>query len=159
MASFKLNIADPKTGKCYQKEVKDAQAAGFMGKKINDTIKGEDIEMPGYEFVITGGSDYCGFPMRSGILGVRKRINLLGGVGFRGKAKGIRRRKTVCGHKVNDKIVQINLKASKQGTKKLDAIFGKEEAPKEPSKDTEKGLEKQEVSQKEQKAEEKPKEE
>jgi small subunit ribosomal protein S6e len=79
--------------------------------------------MSGYEFLITGGSDYCGFPMRRGILGARKKITLLGGVGFAGDAKGIKRRKTVCGHKIHDRISQINLKVLKQGSKPLAEIF------------------------------------
>lgn len=136
MASFKLSIGDTKTGKCYQKEVKDQQASPFMGLKIGESVKGETFDMPGYEFLITGGSDYCGFPMRRGILGIRKKISLLGGVGFRGAGKGIRRRKTVCGHKINENIVQINLKVAKEGSKKLTDIFGaKEGAPKEEKKE------------------------
>ena len=132
MASFKLNIGDPKTGKCYQKEAKDEQASPFMGLKIGESVQGDAFDMPGYEFLITGGSDYCGFPMRRGILGIRKKIAILGGVGFKGAAKGTKKRKTVCGHKINKNIVQINLKVAKEGDKKLTDIFGaKEEAPKE----------------------------
>ena len=153
MASFKLNIADAKTGKCYKKEVKDQQASPFIGLKISESIKGEGFDMPGYEFVLTGGSDYCGFPMRRGILGTRKKISLLGGVGFKGVAKGIKKRKTVCGHKVNGQIVQINLKVTKQGSKGLADIFGvKEEAPKE-AKEEKKEEKKPEA--KEEKAEQK----
>ncbi len=155
MASFKLNISDPKSGKSYQKEVKDEQASVFLGKNIQETVSGDLIDMPGYEFLITGGSDYCGFPMRRGILGVRKKINLLGGVGFRGGAKGMRRRKTVCGHKINDKIVQINLKVSKQGSKSLDVLFGKEEKPKEEKKEEPKSEEKPKEKKAEDKAAEK----
>ena len=85
MASYKLCIADPKKGKSYQKEVKDAEAAPFVGMKIDEIVKGDLIGMHGFEFKITGGSDKCGFPMRHGILGIRKRINIYGGVGFKGK--------------------------------------------------------------------------
>lgn len=131
MASFKLNIADTKTGKCYKKEIKDQQASPFIGLKIKESIKGDAFDMPGYEFILTGGSDYCGFPMRSGILGTRKKISLLGGVGFKGAAKGIKKRKTVCGHKINNQIVQINLKVTKEGGKKLADIFGAKEEGKE----------------------------
>jgi small subunit ribosomal protein S6e len=149
MASFKLSIADPKTGKCYQKEAKDEQASSFIGLNIGESIKGDAFGMAGYEFLITGGSDYCGFPMRRGILGVRKKISLLGGVGFRGAAKGIRKRKTVCGHKINENIVQINLKVVKEGSKKLAEIFG----------EGKEGAEKKEAgAAKEPKAEEKPQE-
>jgi small subunit ribosomal protein S6e len=87
--------------------------------------------LSGYELKITGGSDNCGFPMRGGILGVRKRLTLLGGVGLRESfAKGIRKKKTVCGHKVSSNIVQINLKITKEGAKPLAEIFPPKEAEK-----------------------------
>jgi len=130
MVSFKLCISDP-SGKTYQKEVKDSFARPFIGLNIGETIKGDGFEMSGYEFQITGGSDYCGFPMRKGILGVRKKLVIYGGVGFRGDAKGIKRRKTVCGHKIHERISQINLKVTKQGPKKLAEALGVAEAKKE----------------------------
>ncbi len=133
MVSFKLCISDPSTGKTFQKEVKDNLASHFIGLNIGETIKGDAIEMSDYELQITGGSDYCGFPMRKGILGLRKKITLLGGVGFRGAGKGIKKRKTVCGHKIHERISQINLKVTKQGPKKLTEIFGISEEPKEKS--------------------------
>ena len=132
MASFKLCISDPSSGKTYQKEVKDAQAKAFIGLNIGESIKGDGIEIPGYEFKITGGSDYCGFPMRGGILGLRKKISIYGGVGFRGDSKGIKKRKTVCGHKIHDKISQINLTVISQGQKKLNEVFG---VPEEKTKE------------------------
>lgn len=168
MVNFKLCISDPSTGKTFQKEVKDSLAMPFVGLNIGETIKGDNIEMSGYEFQITGGSDYCGFPMRKGILGLRKNITIYGGVGFRGRGKGLKRRKTVCGHKIHERISQINLKVMKQGTKKLAEIFGvaeetkKEAKPKEEIKETKKDSkeEKAEIKEtkketKEQKAEEK----
>lgn len=97
MVSFKLCISEPSTGKTFQKEVKDNLARHFIGLNIGETIKGENIGVDDYEFQITGGSDYCGFPMRKGILGQRKKITTYGGVGFRGAGKGIKKRKTVCG--------------------------------------------------------------
>ncbi len=118
MVSFKLCISDPSSGKTFQKEVKDSMASPFIGLNIGETVKGDIIELSGYELQITGGSDYCGFPMRRGILGSRKKIAIYGGVGFKGEGKGIKRRKTVCGHKIHERISQINLKAVKQGAKK-----------------------------------------
>ena len=135
MVTFKLCISDPSSGKTFQREVKDNLARPFMGLNIGETIKGESFEISGYEFQITGGSDYCGFPMRRGILGLRKKVTLYGGVGFKGIAKGIKRRKTVCGHKIHDKISQINLKVLKQGPKKLSEIFGVPEDSKELTKE------------------------
>ncbi len=140
MADFKLTIADPKTGKTYQKEVKDAEGAAFIGLNIGETVTGDSFGMAGYEFQITGGSDYCGFPMRRGIMGLRKKVVLFGGVGFSGKMRplrkgkkprrhgGIRKRKTVCGHKISERIHQINVKVLKEGSKKMAEIFGAGEA-------------------------------
>ncbi|MDP3765269.1 MAG: 30S ribosomal protein S6e [Nanoarchaeota archaeon] len=139
MVNFKLCISDPSSGRTFQKEVKDNLARPFIGLNIGETIKGDNIEINGYEFQITGGSDYCGFPMRKGILGMRKKIAVYGGVGFRGDAKGIKRRKTVCGHKIHERISQVNLKVIKQGPKKLAEIFGvPEEAKKEEAKEEKK---------------------
>ena len=159
MVSFKLCISDPSSGKTFQKEIKDNLARPFIGLNIGETIKGDNFELNGFEFQITGGSDYCGFPMRKGILGLRKKIAIYGGIGFRGEAKGIKRRKTVCGHKIHERISQVNLKVTKQGTKKLAEIFGVPEESKKEKVET-KEHKKEEV--KEHKAEEakheKPKE-
>ena len=120
MVEFKLVIADPKTGKCVQKTSAEQSAKNFIGLKIGDSVKGEILDLAGYEFVITGGSDFCGFPMRKGISGARKRVLITKGVGFRGGRRGMRKRKTVCGNEINDKITQINLKITKYGAKELE---------------------------------------
>jgi len=157
MVEFKLTIGDPKTGKCYQRTVSENAAKTFIGLKIGDVVKGESIDLTGYEFLITGGSDFCGFPMRKGITGARKRILVEKGVGFRRAKKGIKRRKTVCGEAINEKISQINLKILKYGKAKLAAEGGekKEEGKEEKPKKTPKEEKKEEIP----KAEEKPKEE
>ena len=134
MPEIKICIGT-KEGKTYQKVLTEQQAKSFMGMNVGETVKGEVIDVPIYEFTITGGSDYCGFPMRRGILGVRKRITILKGVGFRGLEKGIKKRKTVCGHKINETIVQINLKVSKEGTKPLPEGLGIQEKLKEEKKE------------------------
>ena len=79
--------------------------------------------------------------MRRGILGVRKQISLYGGVGFSGrgrfkiKRKGMQKRKTVCGHKINDSVSQINVKVSKAGSKKLADLLGAPDAKAEDGKE------------------------
>jgi len=156
MASFKVNIADSKTGKCYKTEVKDAQAAPFMGLNIGEKIEGNKIGIDGYEFSISGGTDFCGFPMRKGILGIRKRLTIYPGVGFRGGLRGMKKRRTVCGHKINEQISAINLKVLKEGTKKLSDMFGKKEEGKEEVKEKPKEAPKKET--KPEVKEEKPKE-
>ena len=159
MVQFKLCIGT-KSGKSYQKEVKDIEAQGFIGLNVGEKITGDTFGMGGYEFLITGGSDYCGFPMRHGILGIRKKIYSYGGVGFPGLKKGEKTRKTVCGHKIHDKITQINLKVLKEGAKKIEEIVPvgekKEEAPKEAKKEAKKE-EKPKVDVKEEKPKEAPK--
>ena len=130
MASFKLCISDS-SGKTFQKEVKDGNARPFIGLNIGETVKGDGFDLNGFEFQITGGSDYCGFPMRKGILGQRKQLTVYGGIGFRGDAKGIKRRKTVCGHKIHERISQINLKVVKEGSKKLGEVLGQKEEAQE----------------------------
>ncbi len=156
MVNFKLCISDPSSGKTFQKEVKDNMARPFLGLNIGETVKGDLFELSGYELMITGGSDYCGFPMRKGILGQRKKLAILGGIGFKGAAKGIKKRKTVCGHKIHERISQINLKVMKAGSKKLAEMFVAPEG-KEEKKEA-KPVKEAKVEQKEQKAEEKPKE-
>ncbi len=136
MVGFKIVIGT-KDGKCHQKEVAEADSKNLIGKKIGETIKGELIGLTGYEFLITGGTDSAGFPMRKDIAGSgRKRILAVAGVGLKKKAKGIRKRKTVCGNTIHIKISQINLKVLKEGKEKLGAApEAKEgEAPKKEAK-------------------------
>jgi len=168
MVEFKLTISNPKTAKTVQREIKDDDARPFVGKKIGDKINGEVINLTGYEFEVTGGSDYCGFPMRKDVRGTaRKKILAVSGVGVKKKAKGIKQRKKVCGNTIHDKIVQINLKVLKEG--KEDIFKGKEgeaeekkekkEKPKKEEKpDKEKKEAKEEKKEKEVKKEEVKKE-
>lgn len=119
MASFKL-VFGLKNGQCVQKELADQESKKLLGKQIGDAISGDTIGFAGYEFKITGGSDYCGFPMRKDIQGaVRKRILAVEGIGVRKKAKGIRQKKTVCGNIIHPKIAQVNLKVTKEGKEPL----------------------------------------
>lgn len=154
MAEFKIVISDPKTGKSYQKEAKDDAAKQFMGLKIGDKVK-DVLDLAGYEFEITGGSDYCGFPMRKDVLGtMRKKILSTKGVGLNIKEAGTKKRKTVAGNTIFDRTAQINLRITKQGKTPLEA------PAEEPEEKEEKPAEKPSEDKKEEKAEkqEKPKE-
>jgi small subunit ribosomal protein S6e len=132
MAELRFVVNDTKTGKSYQKAL---ETQDFDGKKIGETVKGDFLGLEGYELEITGGSDYAGFPLRKDIEGTGRKKGLFkGGVGMRKvERKGIRIRKTVCGNTITDKTVQVNLKVTKEGTKKLVDIFAKkvEEKPAE----------------------------
>ncbi len=120
MADFKLVISDPKTGKSYQKELKEPDSNVFVGRKIGEQVKGDDFGLAEYEFVITGGSDYCGFPMRNDVTGSgRKRLLAVSGIGVKKIGKGMRHKKTVCGNTIHPRISQVNLKILKEGKIKL----------------------------------------
>ena len=128
MAEFKLVINDKKTGKSYKKTVSGADAQNLIGQKIGSVVKGEILEMPGYELIIKGGSDKQGFPMRHDVEGMgRKKVLLSGGVGFKPKARGQKTRKNVCGKVISENISQINLTIKTYGQKSPDDIFKKEE--------------------------------
>ncbi|MBN1923799.1 MAG: 30S ribosomal protein S6e [Nanoarchaeota archaeon] len=128
---MKIVMSDPKTGKSYQKELDKSVEAQFYGKKIGETFNGELIDLQGYQFQITGGSDKSGFPMRAEIKGsVRKRILLTKGIGMQSNVKGLRKKKSVRGHTISDVTAQINTKIVKMGSAKLDELFKKEEGEK-----------------------------
>ncbi|MCK4589368.1 MAG: 30S ribosomal protein S6e [Nanoarchaeota archaeon] len=173
MVEFKL-VLNTKKGKSFSKQITGKEADFLLGKDIGSKIPGDKVGFTGYEFEITGGSDFAGFPMRKGIKGFgRKRILTAKGVGFSGKTrwkkkkKGLRIKTTVCGEKIYPKITQINLKVLKEGAGALGEEKAKEEAPKaEEKKEAPKKEEKpkEEKAPKEEKkeapkAEEKPKEE
>ena len=114
-----------KDGKSYQKEVKDAAAEALHNKRIGDTVSGDELGFPGYEFLITGGSDKCGFPMRKGIQAARLRVTAGKSVGFSGldrnkkKQPGLLNKKTVCGERISKIIHQVNMKVLKEGSQPM----------------------------------------
>ena len=145
--AFKLVISDVKSGLSTQKELEDQATKSLIGLKIGDSVKGELIDLQGFEFELTGGSDYCGFPMRKDVQGTgRRKILAYQGVGFRKDRKGILQRKTVCGNTVHERTAQINLKMVKQGTAGIfDEVKKKlEEKKKGAEKKAEKAPEKEE---------------
>lgn len=157
MAEFKLVISDPKSGKSLQRDVKEDAANALLGKKIGEAFKGESIDLPGYEFIITGGSDASGFPMRWDVEGTgRKQITTVSGVGVKNKLRkpnpkkkgwrtinGMRLKKTVAGNTVHAKTAQVNLKITKMGREKLfEDAKPEETAPEAPSKETKGGKKK-----------------
>jgi small subunit ribosomal protein S6e len=133
MTKIKINIGNPQNGKTNQFELDDNQSETLIGKKIGDKVSGKDTGHEGYEFQITGGSDYCGFPMRKDITGTaRKKILATKGVGMRSKRQGLRLRKTVSGNTIYNKTAQVNLKILKAGKTPLG---GEEAAASEEQKE------------------------
>ena len=121
---MKFVISDKE--KSYQKEVTPKEAEALLGMKIGQRISGGIIGFEGYEFLITGGSDLSGFPMRKG-LHVTTAVSLLlkAGVGYNPKKKGMRDRKRVRGERITDDIAQVNVKVLKAGAKPLSEYFSK----------------------------------
>lgn len=149
MAQIKIVIGDPKAKQSLQKELKDDAAKPLLGMRIGDKIAGEVLDFTGYEFEITGGSDFAGFPMRRDVPGItRKKILDVKSVGVKNKKKyrkkkkkgmrtmkGMRQRVTVAGNTVYDKTAQLNVKVIKHGSESLP--FVKKEAAAEGEKKAE----------------------
>lgn len=131
MANFKLVVSSGT--KSWQTETDRKEA--LLGKKIGETVDGTPFSLDGYVLEVTGGSDKDGFPMRKDVEGVvRRQIVLEGGVGYKPKYRGTRKRKTVRGNAISQEIVQINLKVVKQGAKPLEEILVKKEKAAEEKK-------------------------
>jgi len=124
---MKLIMSDPKTGKSFQKEIEKSLEQSFYNKKIGETFNGELIDLQGYQFKITGGSDVAGFPMRGDLKGP-KRVKLLltKSIGLRNTEKGYRQKKSVRGNTVSEDTAQINTIIVKTGSAKLEELFKKE---------------------------------
>ena len=135
MAKFKIVVSDPDTGKSSVVEVEESRAVPIIGRRIGETLDGSIVGLSGHKVLITGGSDTAGFPMRPDVHGgVKSRVLLRGGVGYRAKQKGIRRRKTIRGNTITEDIVQINMKIVEKPEKEKKA-----KAPKKRQKKAESG--------------------
>jgi small subunit ribosomal protein S6e len=67
--------------------------------------------MQGYKLLLTGGNDKDGIPMRPDVHGgVKARIVLSGGVGYKPKKKGERKRVVVRGNTVSADTTFLNFK-------------------------------------------------
>jgi small subunit ribosomal protein S6e len=141
MVEFKLVIGDSKTKRSFKSELKSPDAEQLLGKKIGETFRGELINLPGFEFTITGGSDKAGFPCHPDLEGQGKRRLILhkGDIGFNEpkKFKGIRVRKLVRGNTIAPDTVQINCKITKWGEHDLMKHFNVVEKPKAEAKPAE----------------------
>jgi ribosomal protein S6E (S10) len=147
---FKINIGT-KQGKTYKLETESEE---LVGKALGEIIQGKDVskELEGYEFQIMGTSDISGFTSMADVEGIGlKKVLLNYGKSMHKRSKkegkkkrsnptpsGLRLRKTVRGKVISPLIVQINLKPTKEGSKKLSDIFpdqNKIETPTEKAKE------------------------
>jgi small subunit ribosomal protein S6e len=122
MAKFKVIVSDPEAGTSKVVELEEARAAPFIGRRLGETIDGSAVDLPAHTVQILGGSDKDGVPMRGNVHGgVRRRVVLSGGAGFKAVKKGERRRKTVRGNIITDEIAQINMKIVERPAKPAEA--------------------------------------
>ncbi len=136
MAKFKVIISDPEAGKSNVVELEEARAAPLIGRRIGEAIDGAVVNLAGHKLQIMGGSDKDGFPMRPSVHGgVRRRVVLSAGAGFRTQGGGFRRRKTVRGNVITDEIVQLNMKIIEKAKGAKEAKPPKEKEEKTPQKE------------------------
>jgi small subunit ribosomal protein S6e len=125
-------VIGTKSGKTFQKELSGEEAEALYGRVLGEELRGELLGYSGVTFVIRGGSDSQGFPMRKDLTGPnRKKLLITKGIGFKGKLRGkrfggLRIKRTVAGNTVHEKIHQVNLKVAKG-----DAVIEKAFAPAE----------------------------
>ena len=121
---YKLNISAPDgefSSQSRKITLDENRFNRLEGMKIGDTVRGGLIGFPNYEFLITGGSDSSGFPMRKDIHGPVKKKILVSkrSTGYRPKREGQKRRKTVRGNEITADMTLVNLKVIKMGETEL----------------------------------------
>jgi small subunit ribosomal protein S6e len=123
MVEFKLVISEVATS--FARTVSDPQSAGFLGKRIGESVGGELIGLTGYTLKITGGTDKSGFPLRPDLPGARQQRVFVGeGFGFEAPRNGMRRRRSFRGSQISEDTVQINLIVDQKGPKPLAELLG-----------------------------------
>jgi len=130
---YKLNISEK--GKAWKLEL---ESDSLAGKKLGEKLEGKELsnDLAGYELIITGASDFAGFPHKKDVEGSElRKVLLTKGWGMKQKQKGLRRKKTVRGTQISDKTVQINMNVTTAGNKKLAEIFPEQNKPKEAKKE------------------------
>ena len=106
-----LIISDPETGKSQKVELEDNRMGPLVGRRIGEVIDGTVADLAGHQLQLTGGTDKDGIPMRPDVHGSAKsRIILSGGVGYKPKRKGERKRVVVRGNTVSVETTFLNFK-------------------------------------------------
>lgn len=104
-----LIVSDPVNGTSQRIELEDQQLRPLIGTRIGQVIDGTIAGLQGYKIKLTGGTDKDGIPMRPDVHGSAKaRIVLSGGVGYKPKKKGERKRKVVRGNIVSLETTFLN---------------------------------------------------
>ena len=118
---IKIVVSDPKSGRSKGIELSEERAVAFVGRHVGEQIDGSAVEMPGYKFRISGGSDTSGFPLDRSIQGSGK-MKLLRPIGG-SKNKGTYERKTVRGGVISADTAQVNVVVTEYGAA-ADSFFG-----------------------------------
>jgi small subunit ribosomal protein S6e len=106
-----LIISDPETGTSQKVELEDNRMGPLVGRRIGEVIDGSVADLAGHQLQLTGGTDKDGIPMRPDVHGSAKsRIILSGGVGYKPKRKGERKRVVVRGNTVSVDTTFLNFK-------------------------------------------------
>jgi small subunit ribosomal protein S6e len=114
MVKFKLIVSDPATGKSSASEIEGSRAQALIGRSLGEVIDGSALGIGQGKFLISGGCDKNGIPMRGDVHGsVKKHIVLSAGPGFRRTRHGERRRKLVRGKMISDETFQVNFAVRK----------------------------------------------
>jgi small subunit ribosomal protein S6e len=134
--AFKVVVSDKENS--YQIESDDSNNKQIIGLSIGDDFDGDLVGLKGYKLKITGGSDKNGFPMKKDIEGPRRIRSLVsGGIGYKPKSDGVRRRKSFRGNTISEDTIQINTVVTGSGNKPINDILNpsKEENESEEPKD------------------------
>ena len=122
-----LIVSNPADGTSQRVELDDQQLRALYGTRIGQVIEGAVAGMQGYKIKLTGGTDKDGIPMRPDVHGSAKaRVVLSGGVGYKPKNKGEKKRKVVRGNTVSTETTFLNFTI-------VEAPKGRKKAKKEPA--------------------------
>ena len=104
-----LIVSNPVDGTSQRVELDDQQLRALYGTRIGQVVEGAVAGMQGYKIKLTGGTDKDGIPMRPDVHGSAKaRVILSGGVGYKPKDKGDKKRKVVRGNTVSTETTFLN---------------------------------------------------
>lgn len=104
-----LIISDPEKGTSQKVVLEDARLNPLINKRIGEIIDGTIANLAGYKLKLTGGTDKDGIPMRPDVHGgVKGHYILSGGVGYKPKNRGERRRVVVRGNTISNETTFLN---------------------------------------------------
>ena len=127
-----LIVSNPADGTSQRVELDDQQLRALYGTRIGQVIDGAVAGMQGYRIKLTGGTDKDGIPMRPDVHGgAKSRIILSGGVGYKPRDKGEKKRKLVRGNTVSAETTFLNFSISEAPKAKKKKAAKKEEEPTE----------------------------